>query len=104
MGLLRRGLPGFVARYLARLRFPVLFGITVVVFLADLVVPDAIPLVDELLLAFASAALGSLRKRVSDADQPGGGHPGGEPSPTGSGGDSTSAASGDSEASESSTV
>jgi hypothetical protein len=59
----------FVAR-LAPLRFPVLFLITAGLFLVDLVVPDVIPFVDEVLLGLAAALLATWRKRrveVSDA-------------------------------------
>ena len=41
--------------YLTRLRFPVLFGITAVLFILDSFIPDAIPFVDEILLAACRA-------------------------------------------------
>jgi hypothetical protein len=50
-----------VARF-ARLRFPVLFAVVAVLFLVNLVVPDAIPFVDEILLGLGAALLGSWRK------------------------------------------
>jgi hypothetical protein len=59
----RATLVGWVVGRLSRLRFPVLFGVTAALFLVDLVVPDAIPLVDELLLGLGAAVLASLRKR-----------------------------------------
>ena len=40
-----------IQRYLPRLRYPYLFLILGGLFLVDLVIPDPIPLVDELLLA-----------------------------------------------------
>jgi Family of unknown function (DUF6116) len=49
--------------YLTRLRFPVLFGITAVLFILDFFIPDAIPFVDEILLGLGAALLGSWRKR-----------------------------------------
>ena len=48
--------------YLARLRFPQLFLITAALFLADLIVPDFIPFIDELLLGLLALLLGSIRK------------------------------------------
>lgn len=47
----------------AKLRFPTLAGITAVLFLVDLAVPDAIPLVDELLLGLAAALFGTWKKQ-----------------------------------------
>ncbi len=52
-----------VVAYAARLRFPVLAGITVVLFVLDLIVPDAIPLVDELLLGLAAALFSTWKRR-----------------------------------------
>jgi hypothetical protein len=49
-------------RYLARLRFPTLLLITGTIFLVDLVVPDMIPFVDELLLGLATLLLATLKK------------------------------------------
>ena len=49
--------------FASRLRFPWLFALTAGLFLLDLIVPDAIPLVDELLLGLATLLLGSWRKR-----------------------------------------
>lgn len=48
--------------YLARLRFPQLFLITAILFVADLIVPDFIPFIDELLLGLFTLLLGTLRK------------------------------------------
>ena len=65
----------FVLRRLARLRFPKLFVLTAVLFVADLFVPDVIPFVDELLLGMGTMLLGSLRRsmRRGGQDQAGGG-------------------------------
>jgi hypothetical protein len=49
--------------YLAKLRFPVVFGIIVVLFVLDFFIPDAIPFVDEILLGLGAALLGSWKKR-----------------------------------------
>lgn len=53
-----------------RLRFPTLFAITVVVFLGDLVIPDAIPFIDEVFLALLTALMGMWRERRSSEDAP----------------------------------
>ena len=45
------------------LRFPTLFVLFLLLFIADLMVPDVIPLVDELLLGLATLLLGAWKKR-----------------------------------------
>jgi len=47
----------------SRLRFPQLLALTAGLFLLDLVVPDPIPLADEVLLGLATLLLANLRKR-----------------------------------------
>jgi len=54
---------GLLLAFASRLRFPWLFALTAGLFLLDLLVPDVIPLVDELLLGLATLLLGSWRKR-----------------------------------------
>ena len=58
-----RLLIGPLIAYLARLRFPTLFGVTAVLFVLDFFIPDAIPFADETLLALGAALLGSWKKR-----------------------------------------
>ena len=48
---------------LANLRFPTLFLALAGIFLIDLVIPDFIPLVDELLLGIATLIVASLKRR-----------------------------------------
>jgi hypothetical protein len=57
--------PGAVSRAIGRLglRFPALFAILLTVTLADLVVPDLIPFVDEIVLATLTAIFGLWRER-----------------------------------------
>jgi hypothetical protein len=55
--------------YLAKLRFPTLFGITAVLFVLDFFIPDAIPFADETLLALGAALLGSWKKQ-KNTDSP----------------------------------
>ncbi len=51
-----------LGRFLAKLRFPQLFTLAAALFVVDLVVPDLIPFVDEVLLAAATYLLANLRK------------------------------------------
>lgn len=66
MSLFRKIFGGALGRFLARLRFPWLFVFTFGVFLADLAIPDGLPLADEILLAVGSLILGNLKKRVTE--------------------------------------
>jgi hypothetical protein len=58
---------GLVKGALSRLRHPWLFGIAAVMLAADLVVPDIVPFVDEVLLAAATTGFAMLKKRRSTA-------------------------------------
>ena len=52
-----------LASWLAgRLRFPRLFLLTSVLFVVDLLVPDMIPLADEILLGLTAALLSQIRR------------------------------------------
>ena len=53
--------------FLGRLKFPQLFLLAAGLFLFDLVVPDFLPFIDEILLAIGTLALGSWQKRVVPA-------------------------------------
>jgi hypothetical protein len=66
----RSALIGWLVARLSQLRFPVLFVIAALLFLVDLVFPDAIPFVDELLLGLGTALLGSWRRRHEEAAPP----------------------------------
>jgi len=59
-----------VGRFAAGLRFPTLFKIVAALFVLDLVVPDLVPFYDELLLAFGTLLLGSLKSRRAAAPGP----------------------------------
>ena len=48
--------------YASRLRFPTLFMITTALFLFDLVLPDFVPFIDEVLLGLGTLLLASWRK------------------------------------------
>ncbi len=56
---------GFLTRFFSRLKFPWLFGVFLTLFSLDLVLPDFIPLVDELLLGMMTLLLGAWKDRKS---------------------------------------
>lgn len=61
---------GLVQRFLSRLQHPTLFKLFAVLFLFDLVVPDFIPLLDEILLALATALFASWQRRRAPEPEP----------------------------------
>ena len=63
-------LTSLVNRLLPRMRYPYLFLILGALFLVDLVVPDPIPLVDEILLAVLTFIAASLTTRGEDRPEP----------------------------------
>ena len=52
----------FVKRFASDLRFPQLLLITALLFLMDLVIPDLIPFVDEILLGLLTLLLANWKK------------------------------------------
>lgn len=60
-------LPKLLMRFFSRLRFPWLFAVTAALFGLDLIVPDVIPFVDELLLGLTTLLLGTWRTRKAEA-------------------------------------
>lgn len=56
-------------RFAAGLRFPWLFLLTLILFLVDLVVPDLIPFVDEILLGLLALLLGNIKRRDRRAER-----------------------------------
>lgn len=63
MKLTQTSLVGLIGGFASRLRFPYLFFVTAALFLIDLVIPDFIPLADEILFGLATILLGSWKKR-----------------------------------------
>lgn len=57
---------GLLARWLGGLRFPQLFAVLAGLLLLDLLVPDPIPLLDELVLAVFTLLVGMWRERDED--------------------------------------
>jgi hypothetical protein len=60
-----------VTRFAAGLRFPTLFKLVATLFVVDLLLPDLIPFMDEILLALGTLLLAGLRKRREPALEPG---------------------------------
>lgn len=56
-------LPNRVLRFAERLSFPRLFALTATLFLVTLLVPDPLPLVDEILLGLGTLLLAAWRRR-----------------------------------------
>jgi hypothetical protein len=67
---LRGPVVGLLLRYFGRLRFPWLVTVTATLFVVDLVVPDLIPLADELLLGLVTAILASFKKTPALPEEP----------------------------------
>jgi hypothetical protein len=62
MGWLRRAALAVLGRYGARLRFPHLLLLAGAAFLLDLVLPDGLPFLDELMLGIATLLFALWRK------------------------------------------
>jgi len=66
----RSPLTTLVQRFLPRMRYPYLFLILGGLFLVDLVIPDPIPLVDELLLAILTFIAATFTSRRDEVEPP----------------------------------
>jgi hypothetical protein len=62
MDVMRGAAAGWLGRWAARLRFPRLLALTATLFVLDLLIPDLIPLADEILLGLATLILSRLRR------------------------------------------
>jgi hypothetical protein len=60
---------GWLLNYARKLEHPTLFKWISVIFILDLIIPDMVPFVDELLLGLAAMFLGSWKKSRS-AEKP----------------------------------
>ncbi len=63
-------LAALVQRFLPNLRYPYLFVILAGLFVLDLVVPDPIPMLDEVLLAVLTFVAASFKTRREDQPPP----------------------------------
>lgn len=61
--------PGMVTGYATRLRFPRLLALTATLFVVDLIIPDFIPFIDEILLGLGTLVLTQLRTRREVSSQ-----------------------------------
>jgi len=59
-----------VSGFFGRLRFPQLFALMGVLFLLDLLVPDLIPFVDEMMLGMATLLFGSWKRDRASKGKP----------------------------------
>ena len=66
----RSPITALLQRYLPGLKYPWLFAILAALLGLDLLIPDAIPLLDELGLAVLTLLVGSWRTRRPDVKQP----------------------------------
>ena len=62
MGWLRAIVLGLLGRFGTSLRFPVLFFLTACLFSLNVVLPDPVPFLDELILALMTAMLASWKR------------------------------------------
>ena len=62
----RDTMPPTIQDFLSRLRFPYLFLLTAGVFFLDVLVPDLVPFVDEILLGLGTLLLSRLKRNRSD--------------------------------------
>ena len=58
----------FARQAATRLRFPQAFGVLLALFLFDLVFPDLVPFVDEILLGLGAALFGMWREKVPESE------------------------------------
>lgn len=70
MRSLRGPLVGWLLGHFAALRFPTLLAITATLFVTDLLIPDLIPLADEILLGLLTLLLATWRKPRADVGRP----------------------------------
>lgn len=56
-------IPNKLKSWLENLRFPILLLVTGALFAVNVIIPDALPLVDELLLALMTMLLARLKRR-----------------------------------------
>ena len=59
-----------IERFASQLRFPYLFLLTAGLFVADLLIPDAIPFADEIILGLIAVLLGTWKARKSVDSEP----------------------------------
>ena len=68
--LARGGLAAMALKWASRLRFPWLFLLTAGLFALNLVIPDALPFADEILMGLVALLLAGLKKKTAREDSP----------------------------------
>jgi len=64
-----RGLiPSLIGSFAAKLRFPQLFMFTAALFFLDMLIPDLIPFIDEVLLGLVTLLLGMWKKQSGQVE------------------------------------
>lgn len=63
------GTTGVITYFLSRLRYPQLFSLMAALLVFDLLVPDFIPFLDEILLAAGTILLGMLKNRGDEDEE-----------------------------------
>jgi hypothetical protein len=63
--LARGGLAAIVLRWASQLRFPWLFLLTASLFALNLIIPDALPFADEILMGLVALLLAGLKKKTA---------------------------------------
>ncbi len=66
--LARGGLAAIVLKWASGLRFPWLFLLTAGLFVLNLVIPDALPFADEILMGLVALLLAGLKKKTASKD------------------------------------
>ena len=61
---------GLIGKLATRLRFPQLFAVAATIFLLDLLIPDLVPFVDEVLLGLLTVMLGMLQRKTPPPSKP----------------------------------
>ncbi len=61
---------GPILGYASRLRFPTLFLVIAALFVFDLIIPDFIPFLDEILLGLGTVLLASWKNRKAPIEKP----------------------------------
>ena len=69
MGWLRAIVLGILGRYGASLRFPILFFAVACLFAFNMVLPDPVPFIDELILALMALMLASFKRKPLPSPQ-----------------------------------
>ena len=59
-----------IRRFASDLRFPQLFFLLLILFLVDLVIPDPIPFIDEIILGVLAVLFGMWKDRTKSIEEP----------------------------------